>query len=139
MSFSDAGELALIKYILQGVQPSWDVASNLFVSLHTADPGETGNQATSEASYTGYSRVTVSRTFGTGGFTTSSTTKGDNLAAIAFPACGGGSATVTHVGLGTDFSGNGTLLISGALTASLAVSSGITPSFDTSSLTLSLD
>ena len=37
------------------------VAGSLFVSLHTADPGETGTQSTSETSYTGYARVAVAR------------------------------------------------------------------------------
>lgn len=137
MSKSDAGELDILKYVFQGVAPAWAAASNLFLSLHTADPGETGNQSTSEAAYTGYTRVTVSRS--TSAWTTSTTTKCDNLAAISFPACTGSSATVTHVGIGSDFSGNGRLLYSGALSASLAVSTGITPSFDTSSVTASED
>ena len=139
MSKSDATELDILKYVYQGVAPSWAAASNVFVSLHTADPGETGNQSTSEATYSPYTRVTVSRTTATGGWTTSSTTKCDNLAAIAFPACASGSSTVTYVGVGTAFSGTGQLLYSGALTAQLIVTAGITPSFDTSSLTTTED
>jgi len=41
--------------------------TNLYVSLHTADPGEAGDQTTSEATYTSYARVAVART--SGGFT----------------------------------------------------------------------
>lgn len=35
--------------------------TNLYVSLHTADPGETGDQTTNETAYTGYARVAVAR------------------------------------------------------------------------------
>lgn len=31
--------------------------TNLYVSLHTADPGEAGDQTTNEAAYTSYARV----------------------------------------------------------------------------------
>lgn len=36
-------------------------AGSLYVSFHTADPGEAGDQATSEAAYTSYGRVAVAR------------------------------------------------------------------------------
>ena len=42
-------------------------AGSLYVSLHTADPGEAGDQTTSETAYTNYARVAVART--TGGWT----------------------------------------------------------------------
>lgn len=35
---------------------------SLYVSLHTADPGATGNQTTNECAYTSYARVAVART-----------------------------------------------------------------------------
>ena len=38
--------------------------TNLYVSLHTADPGESGSQTTSEVAYTSYARVAVARTSG---------------------------------------------------------------------------
>lgn len=38
--------------------------TNLYVSLHTADPGEAGDQTTSEITYTSYARVAVARTSG---------------------------------------------------------------------------
>jgi len=36
-------------------------AGSLYLSLHTADPGEAGTQSTSEVAYTGYARVAVAR------------------------------------------------------------------------------
>jgi hypothetical protein len=111
-------------------------AGSLYISLHTADPGETGSQTTSEATYTSYARVAVARS--TSGWTVSGNSV-SNDAAVSFPAATGGSNTITHFGIGTDSSGAGTLLMSGALTASLAVSAGITPSFAIGALTATAD
>ncbi len=101
-------------------------AGSLYLSLHTADPGEAGNQGTSEATYTGYARVAVARSAAAWTVTADQVL---NDAPITFPECTGGSNTVTHFGIGTAASGAGTLLYYGVLTQSLAVSLGITPSF----------
>ena len=37
-------------------------ATNLYLSLHTADPGVGNNQTTNETSYTNYARIAVART-----------------------------------------------------------------------------
>lgn len=87
-------------------------AGNLYVSLHTADPGEGGDQTTNEAAYTNYARVAVART--SGGWTVSGN-QASNAAAINFPACGLTGATITHFGIGTDASGAGKLLFKGPL------------------------
>lgn len=107
-------------------------AGSFFISLHTADPGETGDQTTSEAAYTSYARVAVARS--SGGFTVAADTA-SNAAAVTFPACTGGSATCTHFGIGTASTAAGHLVASGALTASLAVTNGITPSFAIGAMT----
>lgn len=111
-------------------------AGVFYISLHTGDPGETGDQTTSEAGYTSYARVSVARS--TAGWTVASGVA-DNDAAINFPAATGGSATCSNFGIGSDTSGTGNLFLKGALTASLAVSSGITPSFAAGALDVSLD
>jgi hypothetical protein len=112
--------------------------TNLYVSVHTADPGEAGDQTTSEASYTGYSRATVART--SGGWTVSNNAA-TNAAAVSMGACTAGSNTLTYAAVGTASSGAGKLLFSGALTSpsSLAVSNGITPSFAIGALSITLD
>lgn len=86
--------------------------TNLYASLHTADPGEAGSQTTSETSYTSYARVAVART--TGGWTVTNNSVSP-VATISFPACTGSSATITHFGIGTASSGTGKLLYSGVL------------------------
>jgi len=111
--------------------------TTLYVSLHTANPGAGGAQNTSEATYgggTGYARVGVVRT--NVGWTLTGETI-TNAAAINFGACVGGTGeTETYIGIGTALSGAGTLLWFGALTASLAVSAGITPSIAAGALSI---
>lgn len=111
-------------------------ATNLYVSLHTSDPGETGDQTTNESAYTSYARVAVART--SGGWTVSGNTV-TNTAAITFPEATGGSSTVTHFAVGTASSSTGKILYSGALSASLAVSTGIAPEFAAGELDISED
>lgn len=114
-------------------------AGSLFVALHTADPGEAGNQSTSEATYTGYARVGVARSGA--GWTISGTapTQAANAAAVTFGACTAGSNTITFFSVGFVTSGATEILASGALTASLSVSAGITPFFAIGQLTVTLD
>lgn len=111
-------------------------AGSLYVSLHTADPGEAGTQSTNETSYTNYARVAVARS--AGGWTVSGNTV-SNAALVQFAQCGATGATLTHFGVGTDASGAGKLLYSGALTSSLAVSSGIQPQFAAGDLDVTED
>lgn len=101
-------------------------AGSLYVSLHTSDPGEAGTQTTNEAAYGSYARVAVARS---GAGWTVSTNTVTNAALIQFPQCSSGSETETHFAIGTASSGTGKILYKGALSASLAVSSGIQPQF----------
>ncbi len=146
MSATNAFETAILSLLFNndaianigdasGLQPS-GTAGVLYISLHTADPGETGSQNTSEATYGSYARVSVART--SGGFTVSGNTV-VNAAQVTFPACTSGSSTVTHFGIGTASSSTGNLLFSGALGAPLAISAGITPAFAAGQLSTSAD
>lgn len=76
--------------------------TNIFVALHTADPGEAGDQTTSEAGYTSYARVSVART--SGGWTVSANNV-VNAGAVTFPAATGGSSAITHWSTGFATSG----------------------------------
>lgn len=148
MSATDAFETSLLQLILQnsnianigdatGLRGS-TTAGVLYISLHTADPGETGNQSTSETAYTNYARVSITRASGAGGWTVAGN-NGSNTSAITFATCGTTGATITHFGVGTSSSGVGNLLFKGALTSSLAVSSGVTPSFAAGDLDINAD
>lgn len=114
-------------------------AGSFFIALHTADPGEAGDQTTSEAAYTGYARVAVARS--SAGFTVSGTapTQVANAASVAFPLCTASSSVCTFFSVGLITSGASVILVSGALTASLSVSAGITPSFAIGALVATLD
>lgn len=104
--------------------------TSLFVALHTADPGETGTQSTSETTYTGYARVSVART--TGGWTVTGNSVSPN-ATISFPQCTAGTATITHVSVGVASSGATKVLYKGAVSPNISVSSGVTPQLTTAS------
>lgn len=104
-------------------------AGSLYVSLHTADPGEAGDQTTSEATFTGYARVAVAR----GAAWTVAANAVVPTANIDFPACTGGTNTITHFGVGTSSTGAGKLLYKGAVTPNIAVASGVTARLTTAS------
>jgi len=137
----NTNSLGFLKAVYQAVfsdlttlwQNSAAPATNIYVSLHTANPGAAGAQNTSEATYTSYARVAVVRT--SAGWSIASQTI-TNAAIINFPAATGGSETETYVGVGLASSGAGTLLWFGALTSSLAVSNGITPSIAAGALSI---
>lgn len=104
--------------------------TSLYLSLHTADPGEGGSQNTSECAYGSYARVAVARS--AGGFTVSGASV-VLAATMAFPTATSGSETATYAGIGTDSSGAGKLLYSGAISPTIAISAGITPRLTTGS------
>lgn len=103
--------------------------TNLYASLHTADPGEAGDQTTNEIAYTSYARVAVART--SGGWSVSANVV-TPVANVDFPAGTGGSGTATHLGIGTASSGAGKLLMSGTITPNIVCGNGITPRLTTS-------
>ena len=111
-------------------------AGSFYISLHTADPGEAGNQSTSEATYTGYARIAVARS---GAGWTVSGNSASNTAAINFGACTAGSSTVTHFGVGSDSTGTGNLFFKGSLSPVISVTAGITPSFPIGALTVTAE
>lgn len=102
----------------------------LYMSLHTADPTSSGNQTSNETTYTGYARVSITRN--TSGFTVTGNSVSP-ASTVSFPACTGGTATITHAGVGTASSGTGKLLYSGTVTPNISVSSGVTPQLTTAS------
>lgn len=104
--------------------------TNLYVALHTGDPGEAGDQTTSECAYTSYARVAVARS---GSGWTVSANSVSPVANIEFPAATGGSETATHASIGVASSGASKILYKGSITPSISISSGVTPRLTTSS------
>lgn len=102
--------------------------TNIYVSLHTSTPGTSGTQTTNECAYTSYGRVAVART--SGGWTITNNAAVP-VATITFPAATGGSETATFMGIGSASSGAGVLYWYGAISPTIAISSGVTPSLTT--------
>ena len=137
MSKGDVFENDLLKLIFNAVaignladNAAASPITNLYVSLHTADVGEAGNQTTNEISYTGYARVAVARS--SAGWTVTGNSVSP-VAAISFPNCTGGSATATHFAVGTAQTGAGKVLYKGAISPTIAVANGVAPQFGTGS------
>jgi hypothetical protein len=105
-------------------------ATSLWLSLHSADPGKSGTQSTSEVSYTGYARVSVART--TSGWTVTNANV-IPVSSIAFATCtAGGSAqspvtTARFFGVGLSQTGTGTLLYYGSVSPAIPIYNTITP------------
>lgn len=104
--------------------------TNLYVSLHTANPDESGDQTTSETTYGSYARVAVARSGS--GWTVTNNSVSPN-ANIEFPEATSGTATITHAAIGTASSGSGKILYKGALSSSISVSTGVVPIITTGS------
>lgn len=138
MSKSDTYENELLKLVFNnvamtlvgdaaGLLPS-AAAGSLYVAFHSADPGEGGNQATSEVAYTGYARAAVART--SGGWTVTGNSVSPT-ANVNTGACTAGATTATHFSVGTSASGAGKVLYKGALTPAISISAGVTPELTT--------
>lgn len=134
MSLSNTTENAALKMFLQGTDPAYRAGATQYLALFTADPGEAASLA-AEANYTGYARVALTKasawTDGGSTFT--------NAALIQFGACTAGTNAITHFAVVDTSSGAVSMMISGALSATLSVSSGIQPQFSAGALSISAE
>ncbi len=136
MSFGNTTETDVLAKLFKNTALPFDAITDLYLSLHTADPGEAGSQTTSEATYGSYARVSVVRS--AVGWTVSGATA-QNAALVQFVTAASGSEVITHVAIGTASSGAGQILVSGALAASRTISTGIQPQFSAGALVFTLD
>lgn len=99
--------------------------TNLYIALHTADPGEAGDQTTSETAYTGYVRKAVARS-GAGWVVTNNSVS--PAADVDFGECTGSPGSpITHVSIGTAVSGAGKILYKGTFTPNITMAIGVIP------------
>lgn len=98
--------------------------TNLYWALHTADPGEAGDQTTSECAYTSYARVAVLRSASGHTVTANSVSPVND---VDFPQATGGSEIATHFSIGTASSGAGKILYGGSLSPNIVISNGVPP------------
>lgn len=134
MSASNATENDVLQMILQGTDPSWRAGATQYIALFESDPGETASLS-AEADYTGYARVAVTKatawTDGGSSFT--------NAALVQFGVCSGGTNALTHFAVVDTASGAVAMMMSGALSSTLNVSSGIQPQFAIGQLAITAD
>ena len=138
MSKSDTFENDLLKLIFNGTaianladNAGASPITNLFVALHSADPGEAGTQTTNEITYTGYARVSVARTGG--GWVVSANSVSPAVAVEFGEMTAGTPGTATHATIGTASAGAGKVLYRGALTPTVAFNVGVIPRLRTTS------
>lgn len=147
MSFSRAFQRQILDHILRnadvpnigdaaGLQNS-SAEGTMAVSLHTADPGETGNLSTNEAAYTSYARASTNRSTHWNAASDASPAESTLATEISFPEATGGSETETHFGLG--FSSGDTMYLSGTVTPNIVVSSGVTPKLKATTTKITLE
>lgn len=100
-------------------------AGNLYLALHTADPGEAGSAATNEIAYTGYARQPVARS--AAGFSRSGSTI-SLVPNVDFPEMtGGAGGTITHWSIVKEASGASVVLYKSAVTPTQTVANGVIP------------
>jgi hypothetical protein len=141
-------QTAILRWLVRNTQMATPPA-NVYVSLHTGDPGQTGANevvTTAGTGWVGYARQAVTTgTSGTGagsGFgapaANGTLQQSQNGGAITFPASGAtsGTVTVTHFGVWDAVTG-GNYLIGGALSATQVIGANASgPSFAASALTV---
>lgn len=135
MSMSNTTETAVLALIYNAT--AWanyaDNASSpqtqIALSLHTADPGESGTMSTSEITYTSYARAAVNRN--SGGWTVSGGSVSP-AANIDFATGTGGSGTATHFSTGKTGGGAADILVSGTVSPNIVSGNGVTPRLNTS-------
>lgn len=134
MSLSNTTETAALDMFLRGTDPSYRAGATQYLALFTGDPGESASLA-AEANYTGYARVALTKASAWTGTASPFT----NAALIQFGACTAGTNAITHFAVVDTASGAVAMMISGALSGTLNVSSGIQPQFAAGQLSISAD
>lgn len=138
MSKSNYFENALLQLIFNGVSITGiadntvtSPLTNLYIALHTADPGEAGDQTTSETAYTGYVRMPLART--SGGWTITGNSASPTTP-VEFGECTASpGAAITHASIGTAVSGAGQIIYSGVLSTAVTMAIGVAPRIKTTS------
>lgn len=116
-----------------------------FISLHTANPGDSTTGASEvSTSGTAYARAAINAIGGSNpnwrDATSASPSVLSNEDIVSYAtATGAGFGTVTHFGIHTHVSNAAAMIAYGALTGSVAVGVGVTASFAVDALTLTMD
>ena len=105
--------------------PAVGKLNNLWLGLHTADPGPAGTQETNAVNYTGYARKSVG--FGAGVWAITGD-KASPVARIEFGEMTGGiESLATWITIGTSETGPGKVLFRGRLSPDIQCRLGVIP------------
>lgn len=99
--------------------------TNLYLALHSADPGEAGTQSTNEITYTGYARVALQRT--PAGWTVTGGSVSPTVAVEFGEMTAGTPGVATYLSVGIASTGTGKILYSGVITPSVNFNVGVVP------------
>lgn len=126
----------IINWMARNVSPSWGSATILYAALHTGAVGLGGNQTTNEVSYTGYARQALLRNNVTGEFAVAASgqTANQNLIQFGNATAGSFPITATHVSIGENPSGAGTVIATGALASLTVLNLNSNPQFPVGNL-----
>lgn len=121
----------VMNWMTRNVSPSWGGATILYASLHTGAVGLGGDQTTNEVAYTGYARIALLRNNTTGEFAVAvgGSTSNQNLLQFGNATAGSFPITATHVAIGENPSGAGTVIATGALVSSTVLNLNSNPQF----------
>lgn len=137
--FSDTFENDLCKLIFNAVaigniadNAASSPLTNLWCSLHTADPTDSGTQGSAEGGYAQYTRISVARTTAGWAVTGNSVSP---VANIDFPQnTSTSTGTFTHASIGvTSASTGGKILAAGTISPNINFSQNVTPRLTTAS------
>lgn len=118
-----------LNYWLRNNAPTWAGATTLYISAHSGAVGLGGDQQTNEIAYTGYARVAFARNNVTGEFAVAASGQTQNQNLLQFPNPSGGTfpINITHLAIGENPTGAGTVIATGATASPLVVNLNVQP------------
>lgn len=128
MPLTNVWKKKLVKFVADATDPLTGVTT-LWLSMHTVALTATATQSTSEATFSGYARISILRNTSDWDDLTLGI---ENAVRKAYAANTGSSQTVLAFGLGLNSSGAGDLILYGTINAPTGkvVATGDAPSFE---------
>ncbi len=123
----------ILSKVFNNAEFTWLPLLGFYLSLHTNDPGTSGNQAPNECNYGGYTRVSVSRN--TDNWLVAGN-RVENKTTVVYPTCTSGTNVAKYFAIGTNVSGVGRIIYSGVLTSTLTISLNVQPRFSKGSIVI---
>ena len=135
MSLSNATEAAALDVFLRGTDPAYRAGATQYLALFTSITNLEAGSVADEVSYPGYARVALTKATSWTG--TASPYSNTNL--IQFGACTAGTSAAMHFAVVDTASGAVAMMVSGDLSATLNISTGIQPQFAIGALSITAD